>query len=59
MKCYLCGGFLIRVKSNWYFSHLILLLEFLFGIIVITFPEECDASIDLLIHCIVITSYSL
>ena len=59
MKCYLCGGFLIRVESNWCFSHPMLSLEFLFGVIVTNFPEKCNASIDLLIHCIVIISYFL
>ena len=54
MKCYLCSGFLIQVKSNWCFSHLMLPLEFLFKIIVINIPKECDTIIDLLIHQVVI-----
>ena len=59
MKFYLCGGFLVRVGSNWCFSHPMLLLEFLFGTIVTNFPGESDACIDFLIHCIVIISYFL
>ena len=43
MKCYLCGGFLIRVESNWCFSHPTLPLEF--------------SRIDLLIHCIMTISF--
>ena len=34
MKSYLFSGILILVEPNWRFSHLLLPLEFLFGIII-------------------------